>query len=106
MRLTEFKRVTRNLRDMNKAELVIEVQKLMGAATSKAAAERVIDAVLAGVKRGLRRDKEVTLVGFGTFAAAVRPARRGFNPHTKKPMKIPAIRTVRFKAGTDLRAIA
>ncbi|PTX98438.1 HU family DNA-binding protein [Opitutus sp. ER46] len=91
---------------MNKAELVIEVQKLMGAATSKAAAERVIDAVLAGVKRGLRRDKEVTLVGFGTFAAAVRPARRGFNPHTKKPMKIPAIRTVRFKAGTDLRAIA
>ena len=29
-------------------------------------------------------------VGFGTFAVALRPARRGFNPHTKQPMKIRA----------------
>lgn len=91
---------------MNKAELVEEVQKLLGDGASKAATERAIDAVLAAVKRGLRRDKEVSLVGFGTFAAVVRPARRGFNPHTKQPMKIPAMRTVRFKAGTELRASA
>ena len=91
---------------MNKAELVDAVQKHLGAAgTSKAAAERAIDAVLASVKRGLRRDKEVQLVGFGTFAQAVRPARRGFNPHTRQPMKIPAVRTIRFKAGADLRAL-
>lgn len=88
---------------MNKAELAQEVQKLLGNGASKASTERVIDAVLAAVKRGLRRDKEVTLVGFGTFVSAVRPARRGFNPHTKQPMKIPAMRTVRFKAGADLR---
>ena len=91
---------------MNKAELVKEVQKLLGDDVSKAATERVIDAVLAAVKRGLRRDKEVTLVGFGTFVAAVRPPRRGFNPHTKRPMKIPAVRTVRFKPGNELRAVA
>lgn len=88
---------------MNKAELVDEVKKQLGAPASKAAAERALDAVLAAVKRGLRRDKEVALVGFGTFAVAVRPARRGFNPHTKQPMTIAAMKTVRFKAGVELR---
>jgi DNA-binding protein HU-beta len=91
---------------MNKAALVDEVQKLLGDGTSKAAAERATDGVLAAVKRGLRRDKEVALVGFGTFAVAVRPARRGFNPHTKRPMKIRAMKTVRFKAGAELRSVA
>jgi DNA-binding protein HU-beta len=92
--------------DMNKAELVCEVQKLLGNGASKASTERAIDAVLKAVKRGLRRDKEVSLVGFGTFASTVRPARRGFNPHTRQPMRIPAVRTVRFKPGTDLRGVA
>jgi DNA-binding protein HU-beta len=91
---------------MNKAELVEEVQKLLSEGASKAAAERATDAVLAAVKRGLRRDKEVSLVGFGTFAIGTRPARNGFNPHTKKPMKIRAMKTVRFKAGTELRSLA
>lgn len=90
---------------MNKAALVDEVQKILSNGTSKAAAERATEAVLAAVKRGLRRDKEVSLVGFGTFAMAVRPARNGYNPHTKQPMKIRAIRTIRFKPGVDLRSI-
>ena len=89
---------------MNKAALVDEVQKLLDEGTSKAAAERATEAVLTAVKRGLKRDKEVALVGFGTFAIATRPARRGYNPHTKRPMKIRAMKTVRFKAGSDLRA--
>jgi len=90
---------------MNKAQLVAAVHKQLGFATSKAAAERAVDAVLAAVKRGLQRDKEVQLVGFGTFAAAVRPARPGFNPHTRQPMRIPAVKTVRFKPGSDLRGL-
>ncbi len=91
---------------MNKAELVKEVQKLVGNGASKASIERAVDAVLVAVKKGLKRDKEVSLVGFGTFASAVRPARRGYNPHTKQPMKIPALRTVRFKPSADLRSNA
>jgi DNA-binding protein HU-beta len=90
---------------MNKAELVAEVQRQLGGAGSKAAAERATDAVLSAVKRGLKRDREVSLVGFGVFAVATRPARRGFNPHTKKPMTIRAMKTVRFKAGAELRAL-
>ena len=91
---------------MNKAALVDEVQKLLGEETTKAAAERATDAVLTAVKRGMKRDKEVSLVGFGTFSVAARPARRGYNPHTKQPMKIRAMKTIRFKAGADLRASA
>lgn len=91
---------------MNKAGLVDEVQKILSNGISKAAAERATEAVLSAVKRGLRRDKEVSLVGFGTFAIAVRPARNGYNPHTKEPMKIRAIRTVRFKPGAELRSVA
>jgi DNA-binding protein HU-beta len=44
-------------------------------------------------------------VGFGTFSIAGRPARNGFNPHTRLPMKIPAMKTVRFRAGADLREL-
>lgn len=91
---------------MNKAELVDEVRKLLGNETSLAAAERAVDAVLSAVGRGLRRDKEVQLVGFGAFAVATRAARRGFNPHTKQPMKIRAMKTIRFKAGQTLKALA
>ena len=90
---------------MNKAELVAEVQRQLGGTGSKAAAERATDAVLSAVKRGLKRDREVSLVGFGVFTVATRPARRGFNPHTKKPMTIRAMKTVRFKAGAELRAL-
>ncbi len=90
---------------MNKAALVDEVQKLLNGGSSKAAAERATEAVLAAVKRGLTRDNEVALVGFGTFSLAVRPARNGYNPHTKQPMKIPAVRTIRFKAAADLRGV-
>lgn len=90
---------------MNKAELVDEVRKVLNPGASKASAERATDAVLAAIKRGLRRDREVALVGFGTFAVATRPARNGFNPHTKEPMKIRAMKTVRFKPGIELRGL-
>ncbi len=88
---------------MNKAELVNEVHSLLGDGTSRAAAERAADSVLRAIKRGLRRDAHVHLVGFGTFSVAQRSARRGFNPHTRQPMKIPAMKLVRFKASTNLR---
>lgn len=91
---------------MNKAELVEEVQTILGRDVSNAAAERAVDAVLTAVGRGLRRDREVQLVGFGSFAVATRAARRGFNPHTKQPMKIRAMKTVRFRAGLNLRDLA
>jgi DNA-binding protein HU-beta len=90
---------------MNKTDLVDEVHRLLGDGTSRAAAERAADSVLRAIKRGLREDEAVHLVGFGTFSVAKRSARMGFNPHTRKPMKIPAMKLVRFKASTSLRTL-
>jgi DNA-binding protein HU-beta len=45
-------------------------------------------------------------VGFGTFDLATRAARRGFNPHTRQPMRIRAMKTIRFKAGLALKSAA
>ena len=88
---------------MNKADLIAEVQRNLGAECSKAHAEKVVNSVLASIQRGLKKDKEVQLVGFGTFAVKNRKARTGRNPQTKEPMQIKASRTVGFRAGTVLK---
>ena len=88
---------------MNKAELIEEVQKNLGNDCSKAHAERAVNALLASIKRGLKKDKEVQIVGFGTFAVKNRKARMGRNPQTNEPMQIKASRTVGFRAGTPLK---
>ncbi len=90
---------------MNKTELVAEVHRLLGDGISKAAAERAAESVLRAIKLGLRQDGVVHLVGFGTFTVAKRSARKGFNPHTRRPMRIPAMKLVRFKASSNLRAL-
>lgn len=91
---------------MNKAELVLEVQKTLGKDTSKAAAERAVEAVIDAVKKGIKKDKAVQLIGFGTFSVAKRAARTGINPKTREKIKIKASRTVKFKAGAQLKELA
>ena len=46
---------------MNKSELVASVQEHLGAETSKATAERAVEAVLEGLKKGIRRTKMFSL---------------------------------------------
>ena len=89
---------------MNKAELVAEIQKSLGNDTSKAAAERSLEAVLEGVKTGIKKDKNVQLIGFGTFSVTNRAARDGVNPQTGEKIKIKASKSVKFKAGAGLKA--
>ncbi|MDB6150473.1 MAG: himA [Chthoniobacter sp.] len=89
---------------MNKAELVEAVQKALGKETSKAQAERSVQAVIDGIKGGLRKGKSVQLVGFGTFKVANRKARKGINPKTGVAIKIKASKSVKFSAGKDLKS--
>lgn len=102
---------------MNKAELIAEIQSKLGPDTSKAAAERALDAVLdsitAAVKKAGKNVKlaggessavAVQLVGFGTFSVARREARSGINPSTGAAIKIKAAKAVKFKAGAALKA--
>jgi DNA-binding protein HU-beta len=87
---------------MSKTELVEYVAE--NANVSKAEASRVVDAVLAGITEGLKKDGKVAFVGFGTFSSKKRAAREGINPLTKEPMKIPAKNVISFKAGAKLKA--
>ncbi len=88
---------------MNKAELIASVQEKLGEDCSKAHAERSVNAVLDCIKGGLKTDKVVQLVGFGTFAVKARKARTGRNPQTGEAIQIAASTTVGFKAGANLK---
>jgi nucleoid DNA-binding protein len=89
---------------MNKAELISEIQKELGGQTSKAEAERSLNAVLKSLKVGLKKSKKnvVQLIRFGTFRVVTRKARNGINPQTGKTIKIAASKTIRFKPSPDL----
>ncbi len=89
---------------MNKAELVLAVQKGLGKDVSRAQAERALDAVIDAIKAGLKKDQAVQLVGFGAFKVATRKARMGVNPKTGEKLKIKASKAVKFVAGKDLKA--
>lgn len=89
---------------MNKAKLIEFVQKALGADTSKAHAGSAVESVVDGIKAGLKKDKAVQLIGFGTFKVAQRKARIGVNPKTGEKIKIKASKTVKFVVGKDLKA--
>jgi DNA-binding protein HU-beta len=88
---------------MNKAQLIDEVQKILGGDTTKRAATEALDAVLGAITKGVKKGP-VQLVGFGTFKPVTRKARMGRNPKTKEPVEIKASSTVRFVASSALKS--
>ena len=86
---------------MSKTELVELIAKEAG--LSKADAARALDATIAGITAGLKKDGKVSLVGFGTFEVSERAAREGRNPQTGKTMTIAACKAPKFKAGKALK---
>lgn len=90
---------------MNKSGLVELVARNLGAGTSKAQAERAVNAVIEGMSAGLRRDKSISLSGFGTFEVRARKGRMLRNPRTGAPMKVRPGKRVAFKAGKTLKGL-
>lgn len=90
---------------MNKSELIVEIQNLLGEGATKVCAERALEAVLGALKAGIKKDKAVQLVGFGTFSITERKARKGVNPQTGKSIQIAASKTVKFKPSAHLKEI-
>jgi DNA-binding protein HU-beta len=86
---------------MNKTDLIEVVAK--NTDISKAAAGRVLDAVICAITDSLGKGKTVALVGFGTFAVGKRKQRTGRNPQTGATITIPAAKIPKFKAGKNLK---
>jgi len=88
---------------MNKADLVEWIHKSGKVGETKASAQRAVDAVLEGITNGLKKNKSVTLVGFGSFKLKRREGRMGRNPQTGAAIKIPASKAVSFRPGKKLK---
>ena len=88
---------------MTKACLVEYIAE--NADLTKADATRALEAMLAGVEKGLKEEGKVTLVGFGTFTAKKRAARTGRNPHTGAALKIAAKTVPAFSAGKKFKEL-
>ncbi len=86
---------------MNKAELIVAVSAKSG--LPKKDAEKAVLASLDIITEELKKGDKVQLVGFGTFEARDRAARKGVNPLTKEEIEIPACRVPAFKAGKALK---
>ena len=81
---------------MTKAELVEKAAK--DAKVSKVAAAAALNSFIEGVTKALKKKNgKVTLVGFGTFSKVRRKARKGRNPQTGEPLKIPAKKALKFR---------
>lgn len=86
---------------MNKNDLVASVA--VSSKMSKADAAKAVEATLAAITKTLRGGGEVRLVGFGTFLVSKRAASEGRNPRTGEPIRIPASKQPKFKAGKALK---
>jgi len=88
---------------MNKTEFINAVSEKAG--LSKADAKKAIEAFVDTVSNELKAGGKVALLGFGSFCVTEKSARKGVNPKTKQPIDIPARKSVKFKAGSELNGI-
>jgi len=88
---------------MNKTELINSLSE--ETTCSKRDVARILDAFARIVGRILKTGDKIQLSGFGTFAAARRPARAGINPSTKERIQLPSIVVAKFKPGKNLKEI-
>ena len=86
---------------MNKAALVDKVQEVLGG--TKVEAEKVVDTVFDSITKSLKSGEEVSVAGFGIFEAKTRAARTARNPRTGEAIKVPAMKTPKFRAAKALK---
>ncbi len=86
---------------MTKADLVDKISSDTG--LSKTDAQRALDSMIDNIKKALKKNQKVTLVGFGTFSVSKRKARKGRNPRTGEEIKIPASKVPKFTPGKGLK---
>ena len=86
---------------MNKQDLINAVANDTSLAKKDVAS--VIDAIFTNITDVLTKGGEARFVGFGTFTVTNRAATEGRNPRTGAPIKIPASKQPKFRAGKELK---
>jgi DNA-binding protein HU-beta len=88
---------------MTKAELIDLVAAEKGLETTKKAVETILDKAFEHIEKSVRKDRRFVYPGFGTWSIRMRRARMGVNPQTKKPIRIPATKTVGFRPAPNFK---
>lgn len=86
---------------MNKSELIKQIAERAGLTQTQATT--ALQAFETTVIDELANDREVALIGFGTFKVTDRAARTGRNPQTGAEIQIAASKVPSFKAGKALK---
>lgn len=81
---------------VNKAQLIQAVAKVTG---NRAQAADAVEAALDAMVRAVAAGEVVSVTGFGSLTAEVRPARTARNPQTGEPVEVAERRVVKFRPG-------
>lgn len=84
---------------MNKTELIAKTQENVEIEVTKKDLGIIVEGVLKVIQDEVVAGGKVQLVGFGTFEAVERAARKGRNPKDGSEIMISAYKAPRFKAG-------
>lgn len=85
---------------MNKSDLVDAVAEVVA---TKKEAQEAVDCVFETIKKSLKKEEAVQIVGFGSFKVSKRDARKGRNPQTGEEIQIAARKVPKFVAGKALK---
>ncbi|MCX5863052.1 MAG: HU family DNA-binding protein [Desulfomonile sp.] len=86
---------------MTKAELVARIAEEAG--ISKKAAGLALESVVKVIHDVLKNGDKIRISDLGTFSVVKRKARKGVNPRTGKPIKIPATTAPKFASAKALK---
>ncbi|HVT59364.1 MAG TPA: HU family DNA-binding protein [Thermoanaerobaculia bacterium] len=85
-----------------KADLINGIVDSVEGLTRRQATE-AFEAVFAAITEAVKSGESAKIPGFGSFTLSERGARKGRNPATGAPLTIKASKSVRFKAGKELK---
>ena len=85
-----------------KADLINGIVDSVDGLTKKQATE-AFEAVFAAITEAVKAGESAKVPGFGSFTLSERSARKGRNPATGAAITIKASKSVRFKAGKELK---
>jgi len=87
---------------MSKQDLINAIANAAG--ITKRAASDALESIIGTITSELKKGRNVTVTGFGTFRVSHRAARMGVNPRNPtQKISIPAMKVPAFKAGKSLK---
>ena len=86
---------------MNKQDIAEKVHGVLG--TTKADAERAVEAMIDCVVSSLKKGEEVSIAGLGIFKTKMRAARTARNPRTGAAVQVPSMRVPKFEPAKALK---